>query len=156
MPGKWQKARQLSLPEWRLLAQALPMFPLTGAALRVVGFNRWQSALLRLSPVDKKIPQEQNEKLIEKARMVARIVRIASRWGPYRANCLQESLILWWLLRRRRIESRLRFGARKEAGRMEAHAWVEFMDLALNDSQDVEMRFSPFDRDIASAEARDK
>ena len=44
----------------------------------------------------------------------------------FHTNCLEQSLVLWWLLRRRGIAADLRIGARKDSDRFEAHAWVEF------------------------------
>lgn len=79
---------------------------------------------------------------------------MAGRHGPYRAKCLPQSLTLWWLLRRQGIESQLRFGARKNARRMEAHAWVEFEGTPLNDSADVGERFKPFERAVVPEEVK--
>jgi hypothetical protein len=83
---------------------------------------------------------------------MARLVDAAARRGPYSATCLPRSLTLWWLLRRRGIDSYLRIGVRKAAGRIEAHAWVELRGLVLNDQGDVSQRFAPFDRPIAPQE----
>jgi len=73
------------------------------------------------------------------------MVRIAAEHGFLRVNCLERSLTLWWLLGRRGIESQLRIGVRTASGQFEAHAWVERDGIALNDSNDVGQRFSPFD-----------
>ncbi len=73
------------------------------------------------------------------------MVQAAARRGAYRATCLPQSLTLWWLLKRQGIEGDLRFGARKEAGRMEAHAWVEINGIPLNETLDVDQRFKPFE-----------
>jgi hypothetical protein len=42
-------------------------------------------------------------------------------------TCLRRSLALQWLLRRRGIDTELRFGVRRVAGDpgLEAHAWLE-------------------------------
>lgn len=79
------------------------------------------------------------------------MVQAAARHGAYRATCLPQSLTLWWLLRRQGIKSDLRFGARKEAGRMEAHAWVELDGIPLNETLDVDQRFQPFERAVIPA-----
>jgi hypothetical protein len=52
------------------------------------------------------------------------------------------------LLRRRGIAGDLRIGVRKEAGRFEAHAWVELGGRVLNDNEDVGERFAAFGRAI--------
>ncbi len=130
------------------------MLPLTGVAISLFGVGRWQQALghsrlpkaklspLRESPKSSTIGSRSLE--INEARKIARLVRAAANHGVYRANCLQQSLVLWWLLERNGIESKICFGARKEQQKLEAHAWVECFGLALNEDQGVERRFSPF------------
>ena len=71
----------------------------------------------------------------------ARPVMAASQ-GPCRANCLKQSLALWWLLRLTGIESALRIGVRKGPVGVEAHAWIECRGPPLNDREDVSIRFS--------------
>jgi hypothetical protein len=142
MPS-WGKLCRLSGPERWALAQALVLLPLTALALRWLGLRRWQSALARLAPRggDRAVSGD------DRAHATARMVQAAARYGPCRANCLQQSLVLWWLLRRRGVASVLRIGVRKGEGRLEAHAWVEHRGQALND-QDVGRRYVPFGRAI--------
>jgi len=72
----------------------------------------------------------------------------------FRPNCLEQSLVLWWLLRRRGIEAALRIGARKDSNRFEAHAWLELNSQVLNDASAEHRHFVPFERPILSMEAR--
>jgi hypothetical protein len=136
-----------------LLLQALLLLPLTGMALRLLGFKRWQSVLASLSPLGESSRVGQASAPVQQAQVSARMVQAAACHGPYRASCLPESLTLWWLLRRQRIHSDLRIGVRKLAGRFEAHAWVECQGVALNDSDAVHLRFLPFHRAIIAAVA---
>ena len=85
---------------------------------------------------------------IAAARHVARIQEVVSRHLTWHANCLDQSLVLWWQLNRRGIAAEMRIGARKEAGRFEAHAWVEVGNVVLNDSGEAHLHFAPFDRSI--------
>ena len=87
-----------------------------------------------------------NSSIEGKAACVARMVRLAAQHGPYRANCLKQSLVIWWLLQRHGVESKLRIGVRKEAAVLEAHAWVECFGQPLNDGPDIQQRFFPFDQ----------
>ncbi len=48
------------------------------------------------------------------------------------------------MMRRRGIGTELRIGARKDNECFEAHAWVEIDGAVLNDTEDVDNRFSPF------------
>jgi transglutaminase superfamily protein len=152
--NNWRKFRLLSQLERLLLIQSLLLLPLNGLALRLASFKRWQSILARLSPIKNDSIEILSEAQIEIARAAFRMARAASGHGLYRAKCLPESLTLWWLLRRRGIESRLRFGARKQGALLEAHAWVEIKGIPLNDSADVERRFMPFKRSAMSAEGK--
>lgn len=154
MITRWDQLRRLTRSERRWLAKALLLLPLTALGLRLVGFKRCQTALARLAPVNGAHPTERADSLMRQARAAARMVSVAARYGPYRATCLRQSLTLWWLLRRQGIASDLCFGARKEAGRVEAHAWVELQGVALNEAQDVHQRFAPFNRAIVPMEAR--
>jgi hypothetical protein len=80
-------------------------------------------------------------------------LRRAARFGPYRGNCLSQSLSLLWALRRRGIDADLRLGARMTDGMFSAHAWVERRGRVLNDTPDVTVRFAPFRRLTAPSDA---
>ncbi len=82
----------------------------------------------------------------EEATRLARMVRLAARYGPHRANCLKQSLVIWWLLRQRGLETALRIGVRKEEEQFEAHAWIECLGRPLNEGADIHERFVPFDQ----------
>ncbi|MEX1254794.1 MAG: lasso peptide biosynthesis B2 protein [Dehalococcoidia bacterium] len=58
---------------------------------------------------------------------------VANRW-PFGGRCLQRSLVLIWLLRRRGIEGQMRIGVLKGSDRMAAHAWVEVAGEPVNDT----------------------
>ena len=140
-----------------LLLQSLLMLPVSAVSLRTVGFQRWQSALARLTgsrshPSLSSLqaglnsqPGEASASSLEinkqRARQIARLVRAAANHGLYRANCLEQSLVLWYLLKRNGLESQIRFGARKEEDQLQAHAWVECGGIALNG---VDQRYAPF------------
>jgi hypothetical protein len=61
-------------------------------------------------------------------------VRAVSRYVP-RATCLTQALVLHILLRWEGLQSRIQIGVSKDAGRFEAHAWVESQDrVVIGDS----------------------
>jgi hypothetical protein len=154
--AKWDQLRRLTRSERRLFAKALLLLPLIDLGLRLGGFRRCQLALARFSPVNGADLPDRAEAMMLQARAAARMVRVAARYGPYRATCLQQALTLWWLLRRQGIASDLCFGARKEADQVEAHAWVELQGVALGEAEDIHQRFAPFDRAIVPMEVRPK
>ena len=148
----WRKFWHLSWLERWLLLQALLILPITGLILRLLGFKRCQSIMVRLSPL--RDAPVQTDILSQRARKIARVVRVAAWYGPYSGKCLEQSLVLWYLLRRQLIKSDLRIGARKDGSRFEAHAWVEFLGIPLNENKSVYQHFTPFDCAIRPMEPR--
>src|SRR5688572_12414543 len=91
--------RRLSFGEILLLAQAPVAIPAVALALRRVGLQRVLRFLGRKRPRDRRDPSSTAR--IEAARRVAWVVYAGSTYGPWPANCLQRSVVLWWFLRRR-------------------------------------------------------
>jgi hypothetical protein len=158
--GSLGKLRRLSRDERWLLLQALVLLPLTALGVRAFGVGRWQRMLAKLTPVrgirnpnsssagdqsQRSLPLQDSPATRQRVRAIARSITIAAEHGIYHPNCLQRSLVLWWLLGRNRIASEIRFGARKEDGELKAHAWVECLGFALNEDQDVCRHYSPFE-----------
>jgi Transglutaminase-like superfamily len=76
--------------------------------------------------------------------MTCRMVRAAEHYAPGRATCLEESLLLWYLLRSQDISATVRIGVRKEGTKFEAHAWVEREGVALNQRDEQHRHYAPF------------
>jgi hypothetical protein len=147
----WRTFRRLPAGQRWLLLQGLALLPLTALALRWLGVRRWQACLARWLPAGAPVPHRDPEALRRQAETTARLVDVASRRGLHRGNCLQRSLVLWWLLRRHRIESEVRLGVRLSAGRLLAHAWVECQGEVLDDRAGARA-FAPFDRALVPPE----
>ena len=166
MVTRLRKVRGLSADERWLLAQMLVLLSLTLAGIYMLGISRWQTVLARLTGRRRKsgsdahsvngslskvsISLRDEDATSQRARAIARLMRIAASHGLYRASCLHQSLVLWSLLRRNGIASEIRFGARKEEGELEAHAWVECHGIALNEEGDLRRRFAPFEKLVAT------
>lgn len=129
------------------------LLALAGPALRRFGLRRVQGALASLAPWRPRTLD--GGQTLPEARRLARLVDGAARLGPANANCLERSLVLWWLLRRRGLSSELRIGVRRRpgspsgAGTLDFHAWIEHDGAVVNDASDVRARFATFDRPIA-------
>ncbi len=80
----------------------------------------------------------------EDVEMTCRMVRAAERYSPGRATCLEESLLLWYLLQSQDISATLRIGVRKDGAQFEAHAWVEREGIALNQQEEQHRHYAPF------------
>lgn len=143
--GIWQRFWRLSGFERGVVLEAAACLPATWVALRVAGFRRWKSLLSWLAPRIATGSAASYVSLDETARQIARLEGGAARNLFFSTNCLEQSLVLWWLLRIRGIAAELRIGARKEADRFEAHAWVEFHGLILNNPGEEHLHFVPFE-----------
>jgi hypothetical protein len=64
------------------------------------------------------------------------MVKAGAHYGLGHPTCLEQSLVLWYLLQRQRIPARFRIGVRTVAGKFEAHAWVEYEGTPLNQSEE--------------------
>jgi Transglutaminase-like superfamily len=147
--GTWRRFWRLSGFERDIALEAAACLPATWVGLRVAGFRRWKSLLGWLAP--RVVPDAaSNVSLEETARQIARMEEAAARNLFFGTNCLEQSLVLWWLLRIRGIAAEMRFGARKEANRFEAHAWVEFQGAILNGPGEESIDFVPFEEKARS------
>ena len=147
---KWLRFRKRPLEERALILRALLLLPITGIGLRVIGFQRCKELIEKLPVRDR--PSRQLEEVApnEMAGRIARAVRSAELHGPGAPNCLERSMLLWWLLRRGGIDGELHIGGRKSGLRLEAHAWVELEGEVLNDSPEVHKHYARFDGPIAA------
>ena len=150
----WSRFWRLSGHARGVVLEAAAALAATHIGLRLAGFRRWKAALAWLvpEPAGRSIAVEPGN--AEMAREIARLEQSAARHLFLRTNCLERSLVLWWLLEKRGIATELRIGARKEAGRFEAHAWVEFEGAVLNDAGDEHHHFVPFEGSIAAMETQ--
>jgi hypothetical protein len=133
----------LTALEWRLFGASLLLLPATSLALRLAGFRRTNRALNALVPAR---ADWAGEAASDYTRAASRMVRLAAVRGLTRPLCLPRSLVLWFLLHRRRIDARLHVGVRQLDGALDAHAWVEWGAHVLNDRRNVRSRYAVFDR----------
>jgi hypothetical protein len=132
-----------------VLLLAMFFVPLTAVALRTVGFRRWSSFLLKFAsqryPVAPVAPET-----LKSARRTARMVVVAAEEGLVHGKCLEQSIVLWWFLKRRRLPAELKIGGRRTNKVFEAHAWVELNGIPVNDGDTVYTEYAPFSKDAAS------
>jgi len=147
----WERLRRFSLltAEARgIFLRAAVLLPVISASLRMRGFRVTQEFLLRFLPLDPRTAQSEPGCVPgdqERTQLTARMVNAAVRHAWPAATCLEKSLALWWLLRRRRIACEVRIGARKIGVKFEAHAWVEREGVALNEPQQEHRHYATFD-----------
>lgn len=127
------------------------MLTLTWLGLRSLGFQRWQKLLSRLTPAAPGTV-EISESFLDRCRAMARVEQSVARCLPFQSNCLDQSVALWWMLRRRGIAATMHIGGRKEAANFEAHAWVEVGGFTFPEMSGGNSPFTPFDRPVEPVE----
>lgn len=134
MRRAWQRWRELSVKERLILLEALFLLPLAGILLRLFRYQKVLHGLQRMTPLRRRPSAEETA---ERMKRMGKLVNIAAWRGAYRATCLRRSLVLWWMLRRRGMDSRIRVGVRNDGGEFASHAWVEWEEQVINDAADV-------------------
>ena len=126
------------------------LLPLIGVSLRARGYKKTQQFLQKR--LEKQTdPQAEKGSGTDKVKNTCRMVHAAAHYGPGHSTCLQESLTLWYLLRRQGIEAGLRIGVRKLADKFEAHAWVEWQGAALNQAEEMHQHYAAFESEFSGA-----
>lgn len=141
--ANWRTFSRLTGHERLIVLEAATGLIATWVGLRLTGFPRWKRMLQWVAPCKTAATSENNSQ--STVADVLRMAGAAARNLFFSTNCLEQSLVLWWLLRRRGIAADLRIGARKDDQRFEAHAWVEFRGMALNSGGEDHLHFTPFE-----------
>ena len=131
MLGQFRKFQKLTAPQRKWLVHAWFLLPLVWGSLWLFGFKRTRSFL-----ADRKGARTalQPQQAVAQGLETARVVGIAAARHLHHPKCLPQSLVVWYLLARQGITTELKIGARKNAGKLEAHAWVECRGIPLQGS----------------------
>jgi hypothetical protein len=119
----------------------MTLLPLTTVLLRGVGLKTTCRVLGGLTRV-RDVPAPTLEEAQDLARRVAWVSR---RRSLLPAACLPRSLVVWALLRLQGADADLRIGVRTPTDAFEAHAWVEWLGVALAESEDAQASYATFD-----------
>jgi hypothetical protein len=143
-PVMWLRFWRRPRAEKWLAAESVVVCFLSVVALRVIGFGSWKRLLATSSPGASVRLEASACDEAAIAEGYASVVDMVARntWGL--VTCLPRSLALWWLLRRRGIESELQLGVRKDTGRVVAHAWVVCHGQVIGETEHE--RYSSFER----------
>ncbi len=114
------KAARLSASDWWVLVRAGALLPAAGMALRLLTFRSIRSgmqqrALRRMHGRRRPVSPER----------AAYLVALAARYSPWKPTCLEQSLVLYYLLRKTGVEVRFVIGTTTPPTGFAAHAWVE-------------------------------
>jgi hypothetical protein len=127
-------SRNEQLPSY--VSCLLILLIITGA-LRVLSFATTLRAVQRRA--DRR-PDPQPT--IETAEAFARRVAIVAAILPGRLRCLEQSLTLYYLLRRRGASVELKIGV--QPYRFSAHAWIEYRGQPLNERNEIPRKVVAF------------
>ena len=141
---RWRRFMALSPSDRLLFLELWSLLGGVSALLHLLDYQRTRQLLLHLLPATPR-PPARPEDATSYALRVGRLVQIAGRHLPVDGSCLRQSLLVWWLLRRRGMPAELRIGVSKR-DTFAAHAWVDLDGRPINDSADVAERFNAFDR----------
>src|SRR5450432_567140 len=145
-----QRYNALSSEARKLFRRAVVLLPLLMVSLRVRGYGKTQQWLQNILDRTVIAPMQAAD-LVLNLEITCRMVRAAQHYTLVRTSCLEQSLLLWYLLRRQGITAALRIGIRKDAEKFEAHAWVEHDGAAVNQVQELHRHYTAFDGEVPKA-----
>ena len=150
-PPMWkafQRYRELDTEARKLFWRAATLLPMVAVSLRVRGFRRTKEGLQRELP---RQPVDGGGQGVgpEALQKTCRMVKAGAHYGLGHPTCLEQSLVLWYLLESQGIPARFRIGVRKVDGKFEAHAWVEHEGIALNQAEEVHQHYAAFEGEFA-------
>jgi len=144
-----KRYRALDRESQRLFWRAAFLLPCIRVSLRMRGYNpTFASLQARLTAI-----AENPSARADQVQKTTRMVRAAVHHSLLHFTCLEESLGLWYLLRRRGIASQLRIGVRKSNDKFEAHAWVEYAGVAINQPEAAHLHYAAFEKEFSEPPA---
>ncbi len=146
--GTWKRFWSLTGSDRRVVLEVAVVIVATRAGLRLAGYRRWMSVLSPFFPPDLTCQQmhlsSNPAQISGDANRIARMSAVVARRLFFCPSCLERSIALSCVLRRRGIDAKIHFGGRKNGEQFEAHAWVECAGTVLNDPSDEYRRFVAF------------
>ena len=135
-----------------MFRRAAILLPLVRWSLRLRGYGKTFTSLQRRIQFQAR-EAESWPASREGVQTTCRMVCAALRYSFSQYTCLEESLTLWYLLRKQGIPVCLRIGVRKENEKFEAHAWVEHGGTALNQDEAMHQHYAAFEQDFPESPA---
>jgi len=110
----------MTAADYRTAIEVLRLAVWVEAAIHLMPFSRVLERVRR----DASRPSDGPDAHAEYQRLL-RFVMVAYDVLPFPATCLRQSLVLYALLERRGVPSRLCLGVAKQGPALDAHAWIE-------------------------------
>jgi len=138
MWNAYRKFFRLPSESKRFVLRSALILPMTYAGLKLFGLKRLLARIQRLAlPVGQ--PPEQCPQEVQ---TYTYLFSAVARRCPLPLQCLGRSVALCWLLRQQGIDAALHIGVRKENNGLDAHAWVQFGNFVINDTENVAERYT--------------
>ncbi len=155
MMQTWQRFRRLSGFERGIVLEAAAGLLISWLAVRLLGFRVCRSVFEKPLAARNSWNSKSGEAdVLGVARRIAHLEAVTATNLFFRTSCLELSLVLCRMLRRRGMNADLRIGARKEANRFEAHAWVELGGTVIDGGAAEHLHFAPFEQSESSMETQ--
>ncbi len=139
--NKIKQLAALTPLQWWIILVATFTLPMIALSLKLSGFKQTKNRISRFIPPGM-VDVSTREDDLSRVKLISHAVSIAGNHGLFKANCLKQSLLLWWLLARRGIASELKLGTQKSPQKtFNAHAWVEYKGEALGNSSGFHHQF---------------
>jgi len=144
----FRRYKELDPESRKMFWRAAMLLVLVGISLRTKGFRRTREQLRR------KVSKGATDAVFagaveESVQRTCRMVSAGAHYGLGHPTCLEQSLVLWYLLQHQNIPARFRIGVRKETDKFEAHAWVEYEGRALNQSEEMHQHYAAFEGEFS-------
>ena len=154
MMQRWHRFRRLSGFERGIVLEATVGLPVAWLGVRLLGFQICKRAFAKPHIDALRNSESSVVDALDVARRIAQLETATAESLFFRTNCLERSLVLCRMLRRRGMKADLRIGGRKKANRFEAHAWVELDGIGLDGGAAEHLRFVPFEHSETSMETQ--
>lgn len=126
------------------------LVPLVEFGIKTIKFKRTLSVLkfcLNENP-----PNSENElKIVHRYK---NYLYLYHKQVPFLGKCLARCLTLWFFLKRQGIETELKFGMKKENGKLLAHSWIEYKGKRIVSESELDEHYIPFNESILSEVAK--
>jgi hypothetical protein len=152
MMQRWRRFRRLSGFERGIVLEAAATLLIAWLAVRLLGFRVCRSVFEK--PLAARNSKSGEADVLRVARRIAHLEAVTATNLFLRTSCLELSLVLCRMLRQRGMNADLRIGARKEANRFEAHAWVELDGTVIDGGAAERLHFVPFEHSESSMGAQ--
>jgi hypothetical protein len=154
MMQSWHRFRRLSGFERGIVLEAAVGLPVAWLGVRLLGFQICKGAFAKPHIDALRNSEFSAVDVLDVARRIAHLETATAESFFFRTSCLERSLVLCRMLRRRGMNAELRIGGRKKANRFEAHAWVELDGIGLDGGAAEYLRFVPFEHSETSMETQ--